>query len=397
MGHWRSDARAQCRRRAPRPRRMRRLRHARPSAVRGRLDRSRPACCPRAMIRCSAPSRSRHSPTTTTPRPKRWSKAESMSCSSRRRRTFSRSRQRSPGSSGCSRRSEGASPCRLRSRSTRADGCCSVPTSRARSRRSKALRVDVVGLNCSTGPEHMREPVRYLTEHATRPISVIPNAGLPLNTGTGDAVYPLEPAPLATALSRVRARLRRAHCRRLLRHDARASRGGRRRRSARWGTVRTRRPVTVGVRRRVARVSSAMRAITLHQDPPPLLVGERVNAQGSRAVKRLLLADDYDGIVRVAREQAESGAHVLDVCVALTERADEAEQMSRVVKLLSMSVEDAAHDRFDGTGGHRSSAGPPAGPRHRQLDQHGERAQADRRCAPARPPAWRGGRRADDR
>ena len=88
----------------------------------------------------------------------------------------------------------------------------------------------------------------------------------------------------------------------------------------------------------VPRVSSAMRAITLHQDPAPLLVGERVNSQGSRAVKRLLLADDYDGIVRVAREQAESGAHVLDVCVALTERGTRREQMARVVKLL-MSVE----------------------------------------------------------
>ena len=64
-----------------------------------------------------------------------------------------------------------------------------------------------------------------------------------------------------------------------------------------------------------------MRAITLHQDPPPLLVGERVNSQGSRKVKRLLLADDYEGILDVAREQVESGAHVLDVCVALTERA----------------------------------------------------------------------------
>ena len=61
----------------------------------------------------------------------------------------------------------------------------------------EALRVDVIGLNCSTGPEHMREPVRYLTEHATRPISCIPNAGLPLNTGTGEAVYPLEPEPMA--------------------------------------------------------------------------------------------------------------------------------------------------------------------------------------------------------
>jgi 5-methyltetrahydrofolate--homocysteine methyltransferase len=90
---------------------------------------------------------------------------------------------------------------------------------------------------------------------------------------------------------------------------------------------------------RIPRVSSAMRAITLHQDPPPLLVGERVNSQGSRKVKRLLLADDYEGILDVAREQVDSGAHVLDVCVALTERADEAEQMSKVVKLLSMSVE----------------------------------------------------------
>ena len=92
-------------------------------------------------------------------------------------------------------------------------------------------------------------------------------------------------------------------------------------------------------RHSVPRLSSAMRAITMHQDPPPLLVGERVNSQGSRKVKRLLLADDYESIVDVAREQVDSGAHVLDVCVALTERADEAEQMSKVVKLLSMTVD----------------------------------------------------------
>src|ERR687885_538624 len=64
----------------------------------------------------------------------------------------------------------------------------------------ESLGVDVVGLNCSTGPEHMREPVRFLTAHSNRPISVIPNAGLPLNTGVGDAVYPLEPTPMATML-----------------------------------------------------------------------------------------------------------------------------------------------------------------------------------------------------
>src|SRR5579862_8103003 len=198
----------------------------------------------------------------------------------------------------------------------------------------EALPVDVIGLNCSTGPEHMREPVRFLAEHATRPVSVIPNAGLPLNTGTGDAIYPLEPAPLAAALSEfVRdfgVRIVGGCCGTTPEHL-----------SAVVASVRGLSTPAAAQRRPIAvpRVSSAMRAITLHQDPAPLLVGERVNAQGSRAVKRLLLADDYDGIVRVAREQAESGAHVLDVCVALTERADEAEQMAHVVKLLSMSVD----------------------------------------------------------
>ena len=70
-----------------------------------------------------------------------------------------------------------------------------------------------------------------------------------------------------------------------------------------------------------------------------MLIGERVNAQGSRAVKRTALAEDYDGIVAVGRGQAEGGAHALDVCVALTERNDEAEQMRAVVRGLEMSVD----------------------------------------------------------
>jgi len=197
----------------------------------------------------------------------------------------------------------------------------------------EALKVDVIGLNCSTGPEHMREPVRYLSEHATLPLSVIPNAGLPLNTGVGEAVYPLEPEPMATALSEfVRdfgVRVVGGCCGTTPAHL-----------SAIVNAVRAAEPEAKPAHpSHVPRVSSAMRAITLHQDPPPLLVGERVNSQGSRKVKRLLLADDYEGILEVARDQVDSGAHVLDVCVALTERADEAEQMSKVVKLLSMSVE----------------------------------------------------------
>src|SRR5262249_9934231 len=64
----------------------------------------------------------------------------------------------------------------------------------------EALDVDVIGLNCSTGPEHMREPVRFLVQNTRRPISVIPNAGIPLNTGSGKAEYPLGPEGLAEAL-----------------------------------------------------------------------------------------------------------------------------------------------------------------------------------------------------
>ena len=198
----------------------------------------------------------------------------------------------------------------------------------------EALRVDVIGLNCSTGPEHMREPVRYLAEHATLPVSVIPNAGLPINTGVGEAVYPLEPEPMARMLGEfVRefgVRIVGGCCGTRPEHLAAIVAEVRKAETAGPDTTH---------RTAVPRVSSAMRAITLHQDPPPLLIGERVNSQGSRKVKRLLLADDYEGLLEVARDQVDAGAHVLDVCVALTERADEAEQMSKVVKLLSMSVE----------------------------------------------------------
>ncbi|HEV2643424.1 MAG TPA: homocysteine S-methyltransferase family protein, partial [Candidatus Elarobacter sp.] len=232
----------------------------------------------------------------------------------------------------------------------------------------ESLRVDVIGLNCSTGPEHMREPVRFLAEHATLPLSVIPNAGLPINTGTGDAVYPLEPVPMADALAEFvnefGVRIVGGCCGTTPEHLAAvvARVGGTGSNHGNRGAGLQPRLVPSGaievpshptgpggaeappyeIRRSgasVPRVSSAMRATDLRQTPPPLLVGERVNAQGSRKVKRLLLAEDYEGIVEVGREQVDSGAHVLDVCVAVTERADEAAQMSQVVKLLSMGVE----------------------------------------------------------
>ena len=86
-----------------------------------------------------------------------------------------------------------------------------------------------------------------------------------------------------------------------------------------------------------AMVSSMMTASPLVQEPRPTLVGERVNSQGSRKAKEMLLADDYDGLVTVAEDQVTGGAHVLDLCVALTERQDEDEQMREVAKRVSLT------------------------------------------------------------
>ena len=78
-------------------------------------------------------------------------------------------------------------------------------------------------------------------------------------------------------------------------------------------------------------------ATPLQQEPAPTMVGERVNSQGSRKAKELLLADDYDGLVQIAEDQVTGGAHVLDLCVALTERTDEDEQMRLVAKKVSLT------------------------------------------------------------
>jgi 5-methyltetrahydrofolate--homocysteine methyltransferase len=196
------------------------------------------------------------------------------------------------------------------------------------------LPVDVIGLNCSTGPEHMAEPIRYLGEHSRKPISCLPNAGLPLNVD-GQAVYPLQPEPFAEAMAG------------FVRDHGVSAIGGCcgttpehiRRLLALIGARPEDRPPRPRRPEHLPAIASMMRATALIQDPPPLLIGERVNSQGSRAVKQLLLADDYDGILQIARDQVDGGAHTLDVCVALTERADEAEQMRQTVKRLAGGVE----------------------------------------------------------
>ena len=192
------------------------------------------------------------------------------------------------------------------------------------------LPIDVIGLNCSTGPEHMREPIRYLGEHAALPVSAIPNAGLPLNVD-GQAVYPLEPDPYAEAMYDF-----------VTRHNISVVGGC-------CGTTPTHMEKLVQkVRSRLSpprpeankpRLSSSIKAVDMAQEPRPLLIGERLNATGSRAFKRLLLAEDWDAMVEIARDQIAGGAHALDVSVAVTENPDELGLMTTLVKRLAMSVE----------------------------------------------------------
>jgi len=194
----------------------------------------------------------------------------------------------------------------------------------------EGLGIDVIGLNCSTGPEHMREPIRVLGENATLPVSCIPNAGLPLNVD-GQAVYPLEPEPYANDMYEF-----------VTRHNISVVGGC-------CGTTPEHLRLLVEKldnhphpdrpHQSEPKLASAMSAVAMKQDPPPTLLGERCNAQGSRKFKRLLLEEDYDSILEIAREQVEFGAHALDISCAVTERPDEVELMRKVVKKLEMGVD----------------------------------------------------------
>jgi 5-methyltetrahydrofolate--homocysteine methyltransferase len=89
----------------------------------------------------------------------------------------------------------------------------------------------------------------------------------------------------------------------------------------------------------VPRVSSALKAVDLVQIPPPLIIGERLNTQGSKKAKKLVLSDDFDGLIDLGRDQVNDGAHCIDVCVATTERSDELEFMKKLVKRLSLEID----------------------------------------------------------
>jgi 5-methyltetrahydrofolate--homocysteine methyltransferase len=193
----------------------------------------------------------------------------------------------------------------------------------------EALKVDVVGLNCSTGPEDMRDAIRFLGDNSPLPVSCVPNAGIPHQGPDGETIFPEDPDAISHALGEFVERygvgIVGGCCGTTPDHIHAISQRCRHH--------------SIGARpaARSPRLSSMIAATPLAQHPSPTLVGERVNSQGSRKAKELLLADDYDGIVQVAEDQVEGGAHVLDLCVALTERSDEDEQMRTVAKRVSLT------------------------------------------------------------
>jgi len=193
----------------------------------------------------------------------------------------------------------------------------------------EALKVDVIGLNCSTGPEDMRDAIRFLGEFGPVPVACIPNAGLPLQGPDGETIFPEEPVPLAEALKEF-----------VERYGVGIVGGCCGTTPAHIAAIAERvagRPVAPRPAPRAPHLSSMIAATPLVQEPRPTMVGERVNSQGSRKAKELLLADDYDGLLVIAEDQVAGGAHVLDLCVALTERQDEDEQMRVLAKKVSLS------------------------------------------------------------
>lgn len=168
------------------------------------------------------------------------------------------------------------------------------------------LGIDVLGLNCATGPEDMREQVRYLAEHSRRPISVIPNAGIP-HLEDGETVYPLGPEGLARAhaefVDELGVAIVGGCCGTTPEHLAAVvdAVGGR--------APRERAPVFE------PSLSSLYAPSPIRQDGSFHIVGERMNANGSRKFREQLLEADWDAVVQLSREQVREGAHSLDLCV----------------------------------------------------------------------------------
>lgn len=188
--------------------------------------------------------------------------------------------------------------------------------------------VDVIGMNCATGPQEMSENIRYLCHNSSRPVFCMPNAGIPENIG-GRAHYHLSPEELVRWLSHFVTDLgvgivggccgtTPAHISQLV--DAV---GNLQPAQRKWDYTPS--------------ASSIYSSVPLHLDPPPIIIGERTNANGSKKFRDLLIEENWEEMVSLAKEQIREGAHVLDVCVAYVGR-NEVRDMEEVIKRFNTQV-----------------------------------------------------------
>jgi 5-methyltetrahydrofolate--homocysteine methyltransferase len=210
--------------------------------------------------------------------------------------------------------------------------------------------IDVLGLNCATGPDRMADHIRYLSQHSPFVISCIPNAGIPENVG-GHAHYKLTPMELRMALMHFVEDLgvqviggccgtRYDHIQQLaelaptLTPKARNVRGV----EEAVGNGSSPSPHPHTARPALAYIPAAASIYSAQpydQDNSFLIIGERLNASGSKKVRELLNAEDWDGLVAVARSQVKEGAHILDVNVDYVGRDGEKDMHDLVSRLVT--------------------------------------------------------------
>ena len=187
------------------------------------------------------------------------------------------------------------------------------------------LGIDVLGLNCATGPVEMYEPLRQLFQTAPVPLSCLPNAGLP-SVVEGKMHYDLTPDALAEHLARFvteyGVQVVGGCCGTTPEHLQRV--------------VETVRPLKAATRHAVLEpaVASIYSSTNYQQDRSVLLVGERTNANGSKRFREAMLEGDWDTCVEIGREQIKEGAHILDVCVDYT-GADGVGDMNEIMSRLA--------------------------------------------------------------
>ncbi|MBI4548057.1 MAG: methionine synthase [Ignavibacteriae bacterium] len=188
--------------------------------------------------------------------------------------------------------------------------------------------IDLIGMNCATGPKEMSENVRFLCANSPKPVFVMPNAGVPENVG-GRPHYRLTPDELVYYLSHFVKDLgvnvvggccgtTKEHLKKLVEAVGSLSPTPRKQEFS-------------------PSCSSLYQSVPFHIDPPPILVGERTNANGSKMFRELLAKEDWEGMVAMGKQQGREGAHILDVCTAYVGR-DEARDMRELITRFNTQI-----------------------------------------------------------